>query len=131
MNCFVGIDLGTSSLKTIIMEENGKVRAVASRGYQFQSPHNNYAEHDPEEWWDACVDTIKRAMAAGNVEREEIRAVSFSGQMHGLVTLDQDCKPIRPAILHCDARSGRQIRKIRETIGEKKVRELIMNPVYT
>ena len=85
MSCFMGIDLGTSSLKTIIIEENGVIRAVASKGYQFSSPFNNYAEHDPEEWWGACVYTIKRAMLEGNVTKEEIRAVSFSGQMHGLV----------------------------------------------
>lgn len=131
MSCFVGIDLGTSSLKTIIIEEDGKVRGTASQGYQFSSPQNNYAEHDPEVWWSACVGTIKRAMQQGNVSAEEIRAVSFSGQMHGLVTLDQDCRPVRPAILHCDARSGRQIREIKDKIGEEKAKELIMNPVYT
>lgn len=131
MGCYMGIDLGTSSLKTIIIEENGVIRAVASKGYQFSSPYNNYAEHDPEEWWNACVDTIKRAMFEGGVAKEEIRAVSFSGQMHGLVALDEGCRPVRPAILHCDARSGRQIQEIKEIIGEEKIRELIMNPVYT
>lgn len=131
MSCFMGIDLGTSSLKTIIIEENGKVRGSASQGYQFQSPYNNYAEQEPEEWWEACVNTIRDAMAAGGVSKEEIRAVSFSGQMHGLVTLDNACRPVRPAVLHCDARSGSQIREIREKIGEEKVRDLMMNPVYT
>lgn len=131
MSCFAGIDLGTSSLKTIIIEENGRVRGIASQDYQFSSPQNNYAEQDPEEWWDACVSTIKRAMKQGNVSAGEIRAVSFSGQMHGLVTLDKDCRPVRPAILHCDARSGRQIQEIKEKIGEERARELIMNPVYT
>lgn len=131
MSCFVGIDLGTSSLKTIIIEEDGKVRGLASQDYQFSSPQNNYAEQDPEEWWAACVNTIKRAMNQGNVASGEIRAVSFSGQMHGLVTLDESGHPVRPAILHCDARSGHQIEAIKDKIGRERIGELIMNPVYT
>ena len=131
MKCFMGIDLGTSSLKVIIIEENGKVRAIAAMNYQFQSPQNNYAEHDPEEWWDVCALTIRKAMQEGKVAKEEIIALSFSGQMHGLVTLDSEYRPIRPAILHCDARSGRQIREMKKQVGEEKVKELIMNPIYT
>ncbi len=131
MKCFMGIDLGTSSLKVIIIEENGKVRAIAAKNYQFQSPRNNYAEHDPEEWWDVCALTIRKAMQEGKVAKEEIIALSFSGQMHGLVTLDSEYRPIRPAILHCDARSGRQIREMKEQVGEEKVKELFMNPIYT
>lgn len=131
MSCFMGIDLGTSSLKTIIIEEDGRVRAAAAQDYQFCSPCSNYAQQEPEEWWDACVNTIRRAMEMGGVSAEEIRAVSFSGQMHGLVTLDKERRPVRPAILHCDARSGRQIREIQEALGEERVKELMMNPVYS
>lgn len=127
----MGIDLGTSSLKTIVIEEDGTVRGLASQNYQFYSPYNNYAEHEPEEWWNACVATIKKVMQENYILPEEIKAIGFSGQMHGLVALDKDKKSIRPAILHCDARSGAQIEEIKEKFGEEKICELMMNPVYT
>lgn len=131
MRYMIGIDLGTSSLKTVIIDERGELTAVASRGYQFQSPCNNYAEHDPEEWWDACIDTIRRAMAERSVRPEEVKGVSFSGQMHGIVVLDERGKSIRPAILHCDARSGKQVEQIKQLFGMDNIRQLMMNPVYT
>lgn len=131
MSCFMGIDLGTSSLKVIVMEESGKIRGIAAQNYQFCSPHNNYAEHDPEEWWSACVQTIRKVMGENQILKKEIKAVGFSGQMHGLVALDQEYHPIRPAILHCDARSKKQTEEIKERFGEEKIRSLMMNPVYT
>ena len=131
MRYMIGIDLGTSSLKTVIIDERGELTAVASRGYQFQSPCNNYAEHDHEEWWDACIDTIRRAMAEGSVRPEEVKGVSFSGQMHGIVVLDERGKSIRPAILHCDARSGKQVEQIKQLFGMDNIRQLMMNPVYS
>lgn len=127
----MGIDLGTSSLKTVVIDENGTLKAVASRGYQFQSPCNNFAEHDPEEWWEACVHTVKQAIQEGGIRPEEIKGVSFSGQMHGIVVLDWEYKSIRPAILHCDARSGRQVEQIKTLFGIDEIRRLMMNPVYT
>lgn len=127
----MGIDLGTSSLKTVVIDENGILQAVASRGYQFQSPCSNFAEHDPEEWWGACVYTIKRVLQEGDICPEEIKGVSFSGQMHGIVVLDQAYKSIRPAILHCDARSGKQVEQLKALFGMDEIRQLMMNPVYT
>ncbi len=131
MSCFMGVDLGTSSLKTIAIDENGKLLGLASQAYQFSSPFNNYAEHDPAEWWDACVNTIRSILAEGKVKPEDVKGISFSGQMHGLVPLDEKGEVVRPSILHCDARSGRQVEKIKELFGMDQVKELMMNPVYT
>ena len=64
MAYLMGIDLGTSSLKTIIIDEAGNVKALSARPYQFASPHGGYAEHDPREWWQACCETVKEALAA-------------------------------------------------------------------
>ena len=77
------------------------------------------------------METIRQILAEGCVKPEEIRGISFSGQMHGLVSLDRDDHAVRPAILHCDARSGEQIREIKSLFGEEKIRELMMNAVYT
>lgn len=131
MGYTMGIDLGTSSLKTVVIDESGALQAVASKDYQFQSPCSNYAEHDPEEWWEACIDTIRRAMAESGIRPQEIKGISFSGQMHGVVVLDQNGNSIRPAILHCDARSGSQVEELKSLFGMDQIRTFMMNPVYT
>ncbi len=131
MAYLMGIDLGTSSLKTVIIDETGSVIASKSADYQFDSPHPGFAEQDPDVWWRACIQTVSAAMAAGGVSPDSISAVSFSGQMHGLVTLDETLRPVRPAILHCDARSDRQVEQLRKSFGEESIRNLMMNPIYT
>lgn len=131
MSCFIGIDLGTSGLKTIVMDELGNVLESASRNYQFSSPYSNYAEHEPDEWWTACVDTVKEIFKKGNIKPENIGGISFSGQMHGLVALDENKKIVRPSILHCDARSEKQVEKLRELFGKEKAKKLMLNPIYT
>lgn len=131
MPYLMGIDLGTSSLKTLIIDENGNVKAVCAQDYQFTSPYSGYAEHDPKIWWDACCKTIREALAKSQVAKDEIAGVSFSGQMHGTVLLDENHEVIRPAILHCDARSSKQVQYIKETLGEDGVKELVMNPIYS
>ena len=129
MALLMGIDLGTSSLKTIIIDESGNVKAQCSRGYQFDSPYTGYAEQEPDVWWKACCTTVKEAISVCGTA--DIAGVSFSGQMHGLVMLDKDYKSVRPAILHCDARSAEQVEALREIFGQQGIRELMMNAVYT
>ncbi len=131
MSLLLGIDLGTSSLKSLIIDENGVEIALSARDYQFATPFNGYAEHDPGEWWDAAVETIHEALSRSNNSPEDIAALSFSGQMHGLVALDENFEVIRPSILHCDARSAEQVSYVREKFGQAKVAELMMNPVYS
>jgi len=126
----MGIDLGTSSLKTLLMDEDGRVKAICAQDYQFDSPLNGYAEQDPEVWWKACVKTVRDVLSKANTNPEEIAGVSFSGQMHGAVLLDENGKVVRPAILHCDARSSEQVRKMKEILGPDRNREWMMNPVY-
>lgn len=131
MALLMGIDLGTSSLKTIIVNETGDVKALSHRDYSFDFPRGGYAEQDPEVWWQACCETVREAIAACGAPASEIVGASFSGQMHGLVMFDGDFRVVRPAILHCDARSGRQVEELRSMFGEDGVRALMMNPVYT
>lgn len=131
MGCLLGIDLGTSSLKSVLITEEGRVRAQSSRDYQFVSPHNGEAEHDPREWWKACCETVQEVLHISGAENEEVKGLSFSGQMHGAVMLDKELKPVRPAILHCDARSSRQVDWMKRVIGEERVKQILMNPVYT
>jgi len=131
MPCMMGIDLGTSSLKTIIVDEAGTVRAQSSKVYQFDSPSIGYAEQDVEVWWSACCECIRGALRDFDRPSSDVVAVSFSGQMHGVVLLDDGLRTIRPAILHCDARSGKQVRHIKSVLAEAGLLESLLNPVYT
>lgn len=131
MAYLMGIDAGTSSLKTIIMDERGGVVALASQAYQYDSPAPGYAEQDPEVWWRACVESIRQVLAQSGLAGGDIAAVSFSGQMHGVVMLDAGGNSVRPAILHCDARSGRQVQRLNEALSPEELRRLVMNPIYT
>ena len=131
MGYLLGVDLGTSSLKSILITEDGKEAASCARAYQFASPCYGYAEQNPEEWWQACCYTIRGVLAESGVRSEEIKGVSFSGQMHGAVMLDKEYRIVRPAILHCDARSAEQTETLKELLGEERIKEILMNPVYT
>ena len=130
MSYLLGIDLGTSSLKTIVLSRDGQIRASDAIDYQFGSPVQGWAEQDPEVWWNACRDTVRAAVSQAGIDPADIRAIGFSGQMHGVVMLDKDHKVIRPAILHCDARSGEQVTHLNMTIPLEQRRRLFRNPVY-
>ncbi len=129
MKLLMGIDLGTSGLKSIVLDDSGSIQAVARSSYNYDTPHYGYAEQDPELWWQHCRTAITRAFA--NCRSEDIAGISFSGQMHGLVMLDADCKPVRKAILHCDARSARQVAQIEQSIGEDIRKTVLMNAPFT
>lgn len=131
MAYLMGVDLGTSSLKTMMTDETGKVLALRAREYRFDAPRGGYAEQDPVVWWDACTETVRGVIADSGVSPDAIAGIGFSGQMHGAVMLDESGNSIRPAILHCDARSGDIVEEIKAALGEEDVQRLMMNPVYS
>lgn len=131
MAYLAGIDLGTSGLKVVILDEQGRCIASCAQDYQFDSPVNGYAQQDVDVWWQACCHCLQGAIAQMGRPAGEIKGVSFSGQMHGVVFLDAALRSIRPAILHCDARSGEQVKWMKETLGETRIRNILMNPIYT
>lgn len=130
MNYLMGIDLGTSSLKTVIMSRDGQILASNAVDYQYDSPITGYAEQDPEVWWQACLSTVTSVIRQSGISTDDIRSVGFSGQMHGVVFLDKNYQVIRPAILHCDARSGEQVEKLNAMIPLSQRQQLFRNPVY-
>ena len=131
MSLLMGIDVGTSSLKTVVTDESGNLLAKASKGYSIDIPFQGYAEQDPDLWWEACVYTIRECFGKRNFRPEDITAVSFSGQMHSMVILDKDLKVIRPSILHCDQRSVKQAESIRQLLGEDYITKNVLNPIYS
>lgn len=129
MAYLMGIDLGTSSLKVLIIDEKGKTFGEAAENYQFDMPVNGYAEQQVDVWWDACCSAVRDCMRSSGLRADEIKCIGLSGQMHGLVSLDENKIPVRPAILHCDARSAKQVKDIERRLGKAEIVRLIQNPI--
>lgn len=133
MNLVAGIDIGTSSLKMMVLDEKGIVYAEARQSYRFDSPINGYAEQRADTWADACficAREIVKKLPAGTTA-DDILSIAFSGQMHGVVMLDENYKEVRPAILHCDARSGKQVDYVNQELGADFIRTHLLNPIYS
>lgn len=107
MGYVIGVDLGTSATKTILMDGGGQILASASRSYAMSQPQNGWAEQNPLDWKQAMVETIQDV--AKTVDPSEILAIGLSGQMHGLVMLDEANQPLGQTILWCDQRSSNEV----------------------
>jgi len=127
--CLMGIDIGTSNTKVLVIDELGKLLGRGSEEYPISSPHPGYAEQDPELWWRAVRASINQAVKSSRVDPSEISAIGLSGQMHGTVLLGKDCKPLRPAIIWTDRRSSSQCMEFYEKIGREKVLDIVCNPI--
>ncbi|WP_428377369.1 xylulokinase [Lichenicoccus sp.] len=114
--CLVGLDLGTSACKALAIDGEGRVLARAAAGYPMATPRPGWAEQAPADWWDGAdraMQSVVRALPAGC----EVAAIGLSGQMHGLVALDDAGRVLRPAMLWCDNRTGPQCDRITERVG--------------
>ncbi len=127
----LGIDLGTSGTKTVLFNEGGEAVASATVEYPLYQPHNGWAEQAPEDWWNAAVVTLGKVVKDSGVNPEDIAALGISGQMHGLVMLDEKGDVLRPAILWCDQRTGVECAEITEIVGAKRLIEITANPALT
>lgn len=128
---FLGIDLGTSSVKILALHEDGTIIGSVSETYPVHYYNVNWAEQNPLDWWEAVVAGIKRLLLEERFEPGSIRGIGLSGQMHGLVCLDQSNDIIRPAILWCDQRTGLECDEITIEIGAKRLSELTGNKALT
>lgn len=128
MGYLAGIDLGTSSVKVLIMDQDGRMLSVSHREYDILTPKMSYAEQMPEVWWDCTVQAIREAMEKSGIRPEELTGIGFSGQMHGLVALDKEKQPIGPAIIWMDQRSALETAEIKELAGELLTEELLNQP---
>ncbi len=129
MRHLIGIDIGTSSTKSVLMDERGTVRAVAQEETGISTPRPGWAEQDPETWWRASCRTLKKVLNVSGVDPGKIAGVGLSGQMHGTVLLDKDRRVLRPAILWADGRSAEQCRRICELVGVEQLARWTANPV--
>lgn len=119
----LGLDLGTSSVKALLMSEDGDTPGEGSASYPVHSPRQGWAESFPEDWWNAAVEATQAAVGPRGAE---VAAIGLSGQMHGVVLSDDRGRPLRPAILWADTRSAEQLATYRR-LGED-ARERLANP---
>ena len=131
MNYLIGIDVGTSATKTVLFDENGVVTASSSCEYPLYQPHNGWAEQKPEDWRDAVLKTLKDVVEQSGVQAEDVKGIGISGQMHGLVMLDEAGEVIRPSIIWCDQRTGAQVDEMLSIMPRERWIEITANPPLT
>ena len=129
MGYLLGLDLGTSSVKTVLFDEKANVVTSASAEYPLYQPQPQWAEQMPKDWWEATAKTIKEITS--KVPAEEIKGVGLTGQMHGLVLLDKDGEPLCPSIIWCDQRTKEQCAEIYDKVGKQKLIDITCNPALT
>lgn len=125
---YIGLDLGTSALKLLLMDEKGVIHNIISEEYSISFPKPGWSEQNPVDWWQAAVDGIKKLIK--DVDKDKIKGISFGGQMHGLVMLDQDDQVIRPAILWNDGRTIEECDYLNQKIGKEILSEYTANIAF-
>jgi xylulokinase len=128
---FLGIDTSTTSSKALLIDEEGKVVAVASSPHTLQTPKPLWSEQDPREWWGAVSASIHQVLIESGVEAEAVAAVGLTGQMHGLVLLDEAGEVLRPAILWNDQRTQAECDEIHARIGKEQFIQITGNVALT
>jgi len=131
MNYLIGIDVGTSATKTVLFDEAGTVVASASREYPLYQPKNGWAEQQPQDWRDAVLATVRTVVRQAAVIKENIKGIGISGQMHGLVMLDEAGDVIRPSIIWCDQRTGEEVEDMLRLMPLERWIQITANPPLT
>ena len=125
---YIGVDLGTSAVKLLLMEGSGKICNIVSKEYPLFFPHPGWSEQNPEDWFAQSMEGIKELTEG--IDRKEVAGIGFGGQMHGLVTLDKDDNVIRPAILWNDGRTGEETEYLNSVIGKDKLSQYTANIAF-
>ena len=131
MEYIIGVDLGTSGTKTVLFDREGNVVASATEEYPMYQPQNGWAEQAPEDWWRAAAGTCRQVLEQSGIDAKDVKGLGLSGQMHGLVMLDKNCRVLRRSIIWCDQRSGKQCDEITERVGRDRLIAITANPALT
>jgi xylulokinase len=127
----MGIDLGTSSTKAVILDHNYQIISLAAQEYGIDRPHPNHAEQDLQIWVQAAWKTMRSAISQAGIDGRQVAAIGISGQMHGTVCLDKHGSPLRPAIIWADQRSQTQVAEVYAHIGRLRLGKYTANPLAT
>ena len=125
---YIGVDLGTSAVKLLLMDECGGIHKIVSKEYPLEFPKPGWSQQKPEDWWTQTMCGLKELTS--ECDKSQIAGISFGGQMHGLVVLDKDDNVIRPAILWNDGRTGKETEYLNNVIGKQKLSEYTANIAF-
>ena len=128
MNLYIGIDLGTSAAKLLLMDEVGNIKNVVTKEYPLEFPEPGWSQQNPEDWRRAVLEGIPELLQG--FDGADVAGIGCGGQMHGLVILDEDDNVIRPAILWNDGRTAGQVDYLNNIIGKEKVSSLTANIAF-
>lgn len=125
---YIGTDLGTSAVKLLLMDEAGQIKNIVSKEYPLFFPHPGWSEQNPEDWYAKFVEGVRELLEG--CDRTQVEGISFGGQMHGLVALDEQDRVIRPAILWNDGRSAMETEYLNDTIGRENLSKYTANIAF-
>lgn len=125
---YIGVDLGTSAVKLLLMDETGKIHNIVSREYLLSFPHPGWSEQNPKDWFTQSMEGIKELTK--DCDKSRVAGISFGGQMHGLVALDEADQVIRPAILWNDGRTTKETDYLNEVIGKETLSKYTANIAF-
>lgn len=126
---YIGIDLGTSAVKLLLMDSQGNICNIVSREYPLYFPHPGWSEQNPQDWYEQTMEGIRELLK--DADKNQVAGISFGGQMHGLVILDEQDQVIRPAILWNDGRTTEECDYLNNVIGKEKLSEYTANISFT
>ena len=130
-NYLLGIDIGTSSTKTVIIDNNGHLISLATKEYDFQIPKPGWAEQNPHTWYEAAILTIREALKLSELPSDQIAGIGITGLMHGPVFLDSNGDSLRPSIIWADQRSIKEVQQIYSKLSQENIAKITGNPIAT
>lgn len=131
MSYYIGIDSSTTATKALLMDEQGTVVGVAATEYPYDTPRPLWSEQHPHLWWEGTVNSIRQVLTETGVDGAAVKAIGLTGQMHGLVLLDERGEVLRPAILWNDGRTGAECDEIRQRVGRERLIQITGNDALT
>ena len=126
---YIGIDLGTSAVKLLLMDGERKIQRIVSKEYPLYFPRPGWSEQKPEDWYAQTIAGMRELLA--DADKSQVAGISFGGQMHGLVILDKEDQVIRPAILWNDGRTWEENDYLNHVIGKERLSEYTANITFT
>ena len=127
----IGCDIGTSGTKAVVFDASGNAVSSATYEYGMSQPQNGWAEQDPLDWWQGACNAIKEAVEKSGASPDAVRGIGLSGQMHGLVMLDESDRVIRPAIIWCDQRTAKECEEMTADLGLDTLMKITCSPALT
>lgn len=127
----LGVDISTTGAKALLIDQEGRVVSSATTPLTLQTPQPLWSEQDPQEWWKSAVESIRQVIEAADIDPADIAAIGLTGQMHGLVMLDNSGRVLRPAILWNDQRTAAQCDQIRTRVGKQRLIQVTGNDALT